>query len=141
MRFLTTLGLTAALLLSGCGGAGVAPTITAPITHVIKGSVKVFDFNVGYDPDRTICIFAVPRFEDVGEGATVTVKDGAGSIVGVSKLESAISTSFNDCVFPFSVTVSDAEFYAIEVSRRGELNFSKADLESKGWMVQLKLGE
>jgi hypothetical protein len=37
--------------------------------------------------------------------------------------------------------VSDAEFYSIEVSRRGELNFSKADLESKGWLVQLKIGE
>jgi hypothetical protein len=71
----------------------------------------------------------------------VTVKDGAGSIVGVSKLEAVISTTFDYCLFPFSVTVSDAEFYSIEVSRRGELNFSKADLESKGWLVQLKIGE
>jgi hypothetical protein len=136
MRLLTALGLTAALLFAGCGGAGTAPTITAPVTHVIKGSVKVFDFNVGYDPDRTVCIFLNPRYDDVDAGATVTVKDGAGSIVGVSKLEAVISTTF-----AFSVTVSDAEFYSIEVSRRGELNFSKADLESKGWLVQLKIGE
>jgi hypothetical protein len=141
MRLLTALGLTAALLFAGCGGAGTAPTITAPVTHVIKGSVKVFDFNVGYDPDRTVCIFLNPRYDDVDARATVTVKDGAGSIVGVSKLEAVISTTFDYCLFPFSVTVSDAEFYSIEVSRRGELNFSKADLESKGWLVQLKIGE
>jgi hypothetical protein len=59
MRLLTALGLTAALLFAGCGGAGTAPTITAPVTHVIKGSVKVFDFNVGYDLTAPSAFFSI----------------------------------------------------------------------------------
>jgi hypothetical protein len=36
--------------------------------------------------------------------------------------------------------VSDSEFYSIEVSNRGEVTYSRAELESQGWSLKFKLG-
>ena len=44
------------------------------------------------------------------------------------------------CVVQFSVPVKDAEFYAVSVGKRGELSYSKSELEERDWWVELTLG-
>jgi hypothetical protein len=129
MKHIIALGFALSLALSGCGGAGTTQTITG--TFTVKGYFPnsfpgSCDLGSGY--------------QDIEAGASVTVKDGAGSIIGVSNLESPTTANKFECVLPFSVTVSDSEFYSIEVSRRGEVTYSRADLESQGWTVGLTLG-
>jgi ABC-type uncharacterized transport system permease subunit len=130
MRLLTTLGITAALLFSGCGGTG---------THVITGTITVTDTNAAFGVFEGVCILSSKGYSDISSGAGVTVKDGAGAIIGVSKLEEATTAAQDYCVWPFSVTVADADFYSIEVSHRGEVTYSRADLESMGWTLGLTL--
>jgi hypothetical protein len=130
MKLLTALGLTAALLLSGCGGIG---------KHLLTGTLTVRDTNLGFGVLEGLCILSSKGYSDISSGAGVTVKDGAGAIIGVSQLEDPTTAAQDYCVFPFSVTVTDADFYAIEVSHRGEVTYSRADLESKGWTLGLTL--
>ena len=45
------------------------------------------------------------------------------------------------CEFEFTVDgVRDADFYTVEVSHRGGLSFSKAEMEANGWTVEASLG-
>jgi hypothetical protein len=137
LRPLIAIGLTSALLFSGCDGTGAAPSATAPVTQKITGTVRI-----GWDGVYTCVVgpvFGWGGFADI-PGASVTVKDGTGTIIGVSKLELPIEDGYSYCLFPFSVTVSDSEFYSIEVSNRGEVTYSRAELESQGWSLKFKLG-
>jgi hypothetical protein len=81
------------------------------------------------------------------EGASVTVKDGKGALIATGSLQAGDSGAALvlgqsvTCDMPFEVTnVPDADFYQVEVSHRGAITYSKADLESKGWIVSFSLG-
>lgn len=43
------------------------------------------------------------------------------------------------CQFSFEVEVPDASFYSVEVSHRGAVNYSRADLEAAAWTLDLTL--
>lgn len=47
---------------------------------------------------------------------------------------------FLGCTVVFEVDVPKEDFYAIEVGRRGELSYSRAELEERNWGVSLTLG-
>lgn len=84
-------------------------------------------------------------YDDIRGGARVTVKNEKGTLIGTGSLESGTWTNLGGgttgCVFPFTVAdVKDADFYQVEVSHRGGLTYSKADLEAKGWVVEASLG-
>lgn len=48
---------------------------------------------------------------------------------------------FLGCTVVFEVDVPTEDFYAIEVGRRGELSYSRQELEEKDWNVSLTLGD
>lgn len=50
-----------------------------------------------------------------------------------------ITRSWGNCQFTFTATLSDADFYSVEVAHRGKVNYSRADLEAKAWHVDLTL--
>jgi len=131
MKLLTALGLTAALLLSGCGGDG---------THLITGTITVNGTNMASGVLDGACVWSPETFGDIKVGARVTVKDGTGTIIGNSWIEKPIFVSGASCVYPYSVTVSDAESYSVEVGRGRAEYYSKVDLESQGWKIELTLG-
>lgn len=73
---------------------------------------------------------------DVGAGATVTVFDAAGKAIGLGSVgEGALAKDADgygawSCGLPFTVTdVPELEdsIYSVEVSQRGQVNFSRAD--------------
>jgi hypothetical protein len=46
----------------------------------------------------------------------------------------------DDCLFRFSLTVPDRSGYKVEVSRRGAVAFSQAELERAHWTANLTIG-
>ena len=44
------------------------------------------------------------------------------------------------CTVVFEVEVPDADFYSVEVGRRGEIAYNREELAERGWGVSLTLG-
>jgi hypothetical protein len=83
-------------------------------------------------------------YSDIRSGAQVTVSDGNGKLLATTALTDGKITASNsvngDCMFEFIIKVPDADFYAVEVSHRGQLKYSKNDLEDRGWLLFASLG-
>jgi len=131
----------AALLVVGCG----APAASAQpsLSREIHGTFRLSN---GEEPDRTEGCSGTGGYSDVRVGTDVVVRDAAGTIIGTSSLtvdadgpEPAGSGAYQ-CGFAFVVSVPESAFYTVAVGKRGELTFSKAELEAKGWTVGFELG-
>ena len=69
------------------------------------------------------------------------VKDGQGSIIATDELGSGRLVRANACEFRFEVyPVPDADFYEVEVGRRGGVVYSRVDLETDDWIITFQLG-
>lgn len=80
-------------------------------------------------------------YSDIGPGTPVTVKNEKGEILDSSVLGTGTGTR-SRCTFEFTLKVPDtAKFYTFEVGRRGELSYSRAELEAQGWEVGFNLGD
>lgn len=44
------------------------------------------------------------------------------------------------CTLVADVEVDDSKFYVVEVGSRGDITYTKADLEAEDWAVKLTLG-
>lgn len=149
------------------------PTPEPPRTHALSGtftirSVQASNRNgIGGLVPADQC-FVGPGFEDIATGTAVTIRDGAGVIIGTSQLagfqlvETYVETmeditswdvasdplrsdfpmvevTLGYCQFQFQAEVPDADFYTVEVSHRGQVNFSRADLEATLWTMNVSL--
>jgi hypothetical protein len=143
--------------------AGQVPTAT-PTTmpppsggHELEGTFTLPD-RAGIVGTWTICRGG-GGFDDFGPDMNVTVRDGAGVIIGSGstrnlseddltsgreELRSAAafaSTRGRDfCAVTFSIPVGDAGFYSVGVGSRGERTYSREELEATNWWVQMSLG-
>lgn len=82
-------------------------------------------------------------YDDIHTGTSVTVTDAEGAVIGLGSLRAGTMTGSGAtriCTFPFLVenVVAGKGFYGIEVSHRGKVNFSEADL--KALATQISLG-
>jgi hypothetical protein len=111
----------------------------ATLEPTVTGSFSVIDTGQAYSVGNACSTYG-GGYDDVGVGTDVVVKSGEGTIVGVGKLEVGLAESAYECRFPFTLQVKDAEFYSFEVGDRGELSYSRADLEAMGWSVAFSLG-
>ncbi|MGH2679934.1 MAG: hypothetical protein ACRDG8_05545 [Actinomycetota bacterium] len=93
--------------------------------------------------------FSLPRSDcqgsggddDIGPGTTVTIRSESGSTIATGSLGAGEGVS-GGCVYPFAIHgVPDAEFYRVEVSRGGEVEYSLAEVESNEWTVTVSLGD
>jgi hypothetical protein len=84
-------------------------------------------------------------YSDIRAGAQATVKNSDGKIIANGALgpgQMAKGTTGFDCVFETTVSgVPKSDFYSVEVTRRGTVNYSHADLQQRGWEVTLELGD
>lgn len=150
-RWLWALAL---VILGGIGAAVAILILRSAPTQTIRGSIVTDVFiaacspncSTPADPTAPQGCFSTGGFTDVNAGTPVVVKDASGKIIGTGQLGEGHYTSSSGlieegtlCTFDFSVSVPDASFYSIEVSHRGVQSFSKSDLESVGWNVQLSL--
>ena len=78
-------------------------------------------------------------YSDVNEGASVTIYDAAGAVVGTSRLGPGLTTLHIDaggdaykaqCTFPFSAEVPASDFFQVEVSHRGKVTVTAEEANS-----------
>lgn len=129
------------VVLAACGGGGGGSGRT------LNGDLTLFDINMVSDQVGGSCN-GQGGFNDLREGASVVVKDSSGKIVATGVLGSGKRIGLNgsttvssECRFPISVAgVPTSDFYQVEVSHRGGQTYKRADLESAGFQVHLKIG-
>jgi hypothetical protein len=155
MRAIATVAAVAAVwLLSGCGhDQAKAPTASPAFT--ISGTITL---SAAISTDAsTITQIGNPctpdaGYEDIATGAQVTTKNGTGKVLALGTLGdprvSELLANPNDegapwpyrCTLPFTVTgvPGGEEFYSIEVTHRGEVRYTRGDLNQP---VLLSLGD
>ncbi|MEJ7765634.1 MAG: hypothetical protein WKF86_09075 [Acidimicrobiales bacterium] len=111
-----------------------------PETHTIYGDMTLADYEGGLKG-----CYGAGGYSDIGTGTAVTVKNEAGTLIASGSLRQGNTSGLNEfrvCVFRFEVAgVPDAKFFQVEVSRRGGLTYSKAEMVSKAWNVHASLGD
>jgi len=105
-----------------------APSSTSvSVALTVYGESDCDDLGLGY--------FDVP-----GSAVTITAD---GSVVGTGQLSSfAVGGGFG-CTYRTTVEdiPTDADFYSVEIRRRGEVTSSRAEMEEDGWSWELSLGD
>lgn len=110
------------------------PIALQPGSMTVRGEISVSNTNGEADA----C--AIPGYEDVREGANVTVTDASHKTIALGSLGAGHSDGFQlSCIYRFVVTDVPAglKFYGVEVSHRGSLQYTDAQLK-KG--VALSIG-
>lgn len=116
----------AIVVLAGCG----------PQAFEIDGDVTLFSETEG---SASNC-YGTGGYSDISEGLSVTVRDESGMILATSRLDAGRRTG-NRCTFAFMVSgVPQAEFYSVEVGRRGALTYSHDEMTANDWQVTASLG-
>ena len=153
MKVLGTAGGTAlaALVVIGCAASrpqAPAATTTTVESYTIDGELTLHGGYYGmYFSDEDESCSGKGGYADIDAGAQVLVSDGGGNALATGELDAGeagdTSGGFNvECNFSFTVpNVPKADFYKVEVSHRGGLTYTYSDLSSKGWSVNLKLGD
>lgn len=140
-RGVALLGVILVVIVGGAVGAWNVLGQATTSYHSITGQLTLTDSGGGYGSmtDGQSCDGA-NGYSDITEGAEVTISNQSGTILATGALDQG-SWSSNSCVFDFSVPhVRDATFYQIEVGHRGNVTFSKAQLQQNSWQALLTLG-
>jgi hypothetical protein len=134
-----------AALAAGCTGKSPAVQPPARQAHRLDGNYTVHGIfrhrNYGAP-----CTAADAGYRDIHAGTPVAVRDKSGALVGSATLgdgtlrKQPLRGKDDDCLFRFSLTVPDRAGYEIEVSNRGAVAFSRADLEHAHWTANLTIG-
>jgi hypothetical protein len=113
-------------------------------TYRIAGTLELFGSSTGSDrtffPTPFGCI-GLGGYDDIMVGARVTVSNQDRTIIGAGALEPIYLPDEDRCVFTFTIDVPDATFYSIELGRRGELTYSREEMDKAGWHIDLTLGQ
>jgi hypothetical protein len=128
-----------ALLAAGCDGVAAPKAHHLEGTYIVHGIFRNRSYGAACDP-------ADAGYPDIRAGTAVTVRDGAGTLLGTLALQGGMLRRAplrgreDDCVFSFSLTVPERDAYRIEVGRRGVVPFQRSDLERSNWKADLTIG-
>lgn len=114
--------------------------------HTISGAIALTDseFSNDYYSRGDDCEGS-DGYDDITEGADVQVLNQAGTTIATGSLDAGAIDIARDydgtCEFKFSIpNVPKASFFKFEVSHRGQISFSYAEMKAKDWNVGLTLG-
>lgn len=119
------------LVVLAAGSIVAAVAFSAPHAFTAKGSVLL----AGAD-----CTSIPAGFDDINQGAGVTIKDPSGKVVAVGELGGGKDIGDGlGCSFTFSVkdVPSGLGIYGVEVSHRGLLQYKEAVLKRDGAEMSL----
>lgn len=121
--YAAALVVLAAAAVAGCGATAQA---APPPPFTLTGDLRVDCYSTGFD--------------DITDGAAVTVYDAAGTVVAVGQLGKEDSATLGRCMWPLSVAdvPSTSAFYGVEVTHRGKVTVPAA--QAKAGDVHLTLG-
>lgn len=112
-------------------------------TNTITGTMSLKDSAFGGLTSGTACTGsdAGSGYGDINQGAQVTVSNNSGSILALSSLDAGSADGSGNCVFNFTVqSVPYSSFYQIEVTHRGNVDYSYQQLSSQGFSMGMTLG-
>ncbi len=131
---------------------------TQPLTTMTRSELKTNDwhFDLRYGPETTTVTGSLTLddydtvladcvgqggYSDISEGATVVITDQTGRILSSGALEAG-SASGTTCVYDFSLPSvrQDEQQYAVEITHRGKVVTSAAEMQSDGWTFGVTLG-
>ena len=131
---------------------GLACGVGSP-GHTLTGTISVPLHGANPGPAHTGILWQSGEpcsgrggYSDMGTGTQVVVKDGNGSVIATGHPTGGTATITDTgeegtCIFSWNVEgVPDSDFYSVEVSHRGAITYSKADMESNNWTLALALG-
>lgn len=125
-----------------------SPAGASSSRHTLTGSVVIADSQAvvsgvpDWSPGGQCDGSTTNGYGDLSAGAQVTVKNGSGRIVAVGTIrEGKPNYDGATCTMPLKVSgIPKASFYQVEVSHRGELSYSYAQLQRRHWRVSLTIG-
>lgn len=79
-------------------------------------------------------------YSDIEPGAQIVIKDESGDIIATSRLERDPNSVVGGCTFIFIAEVPDARFYTFTLGRRGDITYSRDEIERMGWAPALGIG-
>ena len=145
---LTTFLLATALV--ACGGTASSTTSTTEATttttptETLRGSIEL---RQGTAREEEPCA-GRDGYDDMAGGAQVVVRNGDGDIIATTRLDPGVQIlvegmdNFWYCTFTFEAELPpDESFYTVEVSHRGELSYSAAEMAAQNWTIDLVLGD
>ena len=79
-------------------------------------------------------------YDDIGPGMPIKVRNEEGTLIASGFLPDSGEDTSSGCIWTVKLEVPDAEQYVIEGGDRGELAYSREELEQEGWIASLTLG-
>lgn len=126
------------LLLSGCTSEQKEVTGLMVLHGGFDGT-----FTRG-DPDKGDPCEGQGGYDDLREGAQVTIRDENNEVLAVGALDEGkiLTEGLYDCAFFFEVpeVPLESSFYSVEVASRGEQRYPADEFEHEDFAVTLELG-
>lgn len=144
--------LCAGLVLAGCGSVAdkamsqavvsASPRAAAPTAarETVSGTLTLHDSDAVWSQGSSCA--GDGGYVDIDAGASVTLTDEAGTIIGTTSLDSGTASGRYDCElsFTFAPITPTARFYSVQVTHRGKVTDSAEELRAAGWHFQVSLG-
>ncbi len=130
MRARAALLAAALLLLPGCASDPPDVSAPSPSTLTVTGKLIVKGDYPAVQVDGIMCGTG-GGYTDIREGAQVVVTDESAKTIALGRLgKGAWANTTAECIFFFTVTgvPTGLQFYGIEVSHRGRLQYTAAQL-------------
>lgn len=97
--------------------------IAKPGTFELRGTMTLTKSATAYTEGRGACV-GYRGYDDLGEGAQVTVYNASGEAIALGKLADSVYSG-SLCIFQFTVqdVPGGEDIYQVEVSHRGKVSF------------------
>lgn len=121
------------------GSAGLEPS-TGGGRYAITGSIELFDPDGAFDSGGPCT--GTGGYNDLRQGATVTISDGAGNVLGLGRLSSGMGMTSVVCRFTFTVEeLPRSDFYQVDVAGRDAPSYTFEEMQAANWTISLSIGD
>ena len=129
-----------AVVLLAAGGVAVGLLLTSsngPKKTTVSGTFELTDADSAANQCQ-----GTGGYSDISAGTTVILTNQDGKILGSSALGTGTSAGAV-CTYSFTIpkVPENQQQYAVEVSHRGKVVNSQADMKANGWTFSLTLGQ
>lgn len=131
-RLLSSLALV--LTVCSCSSSSSTHTLTGNLTLTSAGDFPRLGI------DNPSCA-GTGGYDDITEGAEVTVRDDKDKLIGTGKLLLGFRVDDDHCTFKYTVTkIPSAKFYVVTVTHRGGVSYSAAEMAKNKWSIDTSIG-
>lgn len=108
--------------------------------HKLSGTVTLYDTKLDFQNGESC--YGSGGYDDLSQGASVSVRNGSDKIVATTTLSDGTMISGSECEFSYALeSVPKSDIYQVEVSKRGNVPYSYNDIKDKDFVVNLEIGK